>query len=368
MIMKSDNMYRIGVDTSVTNFNSAGVARYSAELLKALRLIAPTDMEFVELKPARHLQVTNPGLGRKLFVLYWEFIYSPIILPFLVKRHHIDLLHCTVPLPLYKSIGATGVKIVSTIHDVIPFSHPQWFSTMMRFRLRRWISSLPMYTHHFIAVSQFTKQSLQEYLLVPDTKITSIHEGKQVISGSQSVQFSGSKPFLLTVGTIEPRKNLQVTLKAYSLLKQQLEDSPHLVIVGGKGWGDVRLVEAIREFGIEKQVEVLGFIPDEQLWQLYREAEMLIYPSLYEGFGLPPLEAMAVGCPVITSNVSSLPEVVGDAGILVDPHNPQEIAEAMKRILQDASLAEQMRRRGLERAKLFSWEKCAQETLKVLTE
>lgn len=354
-------MIRIGVETSVTVFNNAGTGRYSSQLISALQSQRPKDIEFFEVKASQFVRVPKPGLSRKIFVAYWEFIYCTLLLPLQVRQLDLDLLHCTSPLPL-PAMKNVNTKVVTTILDVIPYSHPHWFSPIMRLRLQRWIRRSVTHSNHFIAISHFTKQSLRERLGVPESKITVTYLGKQ-IPGVVKPIMPGQ--FLLTVGTIEPRKNLITVLEAYSLLKQQLYSVPKLYIVGGKGWGDTKLTETIQRLNVTGEVELLGFVSDEALFQLYREAQMLIYPSLQEGFGMPPLEAMASGCPVITSNVSSLPEVVGEAGIMVDPYDTSALADAMATILCDDSLAQDLRRRGQQRARQFTWQRCVQETLSV---
>jgi glycosyltransferase involved in cell wall biosynthesis len=176
--------------------------------------------------------------------------------------------------------------------------------------------------------------------------------------------------FILFVGTIEPRKNLTRLIEAFSLLSP-LSPLPFpfsplpLVIVGAKGWLYEEVFAKVEELGLEREVIFPGYIPWGELPLWYNAATIFVYPSLYEGFGLPPLEAMACGTPVIASNASSLPEVVGDAGILVSPGDVDGLAEAMKLLLSDETLREDLSRRGLRRAKGFSWEKTAEKTVQV---
>jgi len=353
---------RIGLETSAISFNSAGTARYSQAILNALRALAPNEIDLIELKPARSLRLPEPGLARKLFVAYWEFLYCTRILPVHLKRYNIDLLHCTTPMPLHAGLHATGTKIVTTIYDVIPFSHPEWFSPVMGLRLRKWMRNSVQYSQHLIAISNFTKKSLSDYLNVPDTRITVTYLG---VSRPQTVAHLELESPLLAVGSLEPRKNLPLVLEAYHILKKRVHTPPKLLIVGGKGWGDIALTGLIRKYELEDVVQLLGFVPDEKLFALYQAARMLIYPSLQEGFGLPILEAMACGCPVITANTSSLPEVAGEAGLLVDPHDVQRLADAMHKVLTDDTLAWSMRQRGIRRAGRFSWQRCAQQTVGV---
>jgi glycosyltransferase involved in cell wall biosynthesis len=170
--------------------------------------------------------------------------------------------------------------------------------------------------------------------------------------------------YLLAVGTIEPRKNLKRVIQAFLVLKRHRKNlADRLLIVGTKGWGYDDTVELMQRH--TDSVQFLGYVSDHELQNLYRKAKGLIYPSIYEGFGLPVLEAMASGCPVVTSDRSSLPEIGGDAVLYVNPHDILQIAAAMEKLLTDDGLRRTLAERGLARASRFSWERCAQETVAV---
>jgi glycosyltransferase involved in cell wall biosynthesis len=170
------------------------------------------------------------------------------------------------------------------------------------------------------------------------------------------------RPYVLAVGTLEPRKNLERLVAAWAQLPVALRERHDLVLVGARGWDDSAILRAARDAG----AHLLGRVTDDDLHALYAGASAFVYPSLYEGFGLPVLEAMAAGAPVVTSSVSSLPEVAGDAALLVDPLDTPAIAHAIERVLTDPALAEELRRSGRERARAFSWERTARETLALL--
>jgi glycosyltransferase involved in cell wall biosynthesis len=176
------------------------------------------------------------------------------------------------------------------------------------------------------------------------------------------------KNFSLFVGSLEPRKNVGTLIKAYADYLKADPNQYLLIITGGRGWLNHDIYTLVAELGIEQHVRFLGYIQESDLRCLYSVAKVFVYPSLYEGFGLPPLEAMACGAPVITSHTSSLPEVVGDAAILIDPYNVEELFHALKTVLLDDDLRLQLRKKSLERAKLFSWTRTAQETLAVYQE
>lgn len=174
--------------------------------------------------------------------------------------------------------------------------------------------------------------------------------------------------YILYVGTIEPRKNIDGIIRCYARLRGTLSELPQLVIAGGWGWKYEKIKELVRELNIEEQIIFTGYVGEDDLAVLYKNAGLLFYPSFYEGFGLPPLEAMCYGIPVICSNTSSLPEVVGDAAIKVDPYGLDEMYNALFKMCTDKALRQNFAKRALERSKQFSWEKAARETLAVFEE
>jgi len=177
-------------------------------------------------------------------------------------------------------------------------------------------------------------------------------------------QYGIKDPFILYVGTLEPRKNIPTLIHAFAKVKK--DGFPQkLLLIGGKGWKYEEIFSAINELSLTDQILIPGYVPDEDLVYFYNVADLFVYPSLYEGFGLPPLEAMACGTPVITSNKSSLPEVVGDAALLVDPLDVRALAGAIERVLANEELRAQLSERGLKRAKFFSWKKTAERTWEV---
>jgi glycosyltransferase involved in cell wall biosynthesis len=172
-------------------------------------------------------------------------------------------------------------------------------------------------------------------------------------------------PFVLNQNMIEPRKNIPRLIEAYARLKRDLGIAHRLVIGGGLGWMYESVFQAVEDHEVADSVIFLGYVPDEDLPQLYNLAELFVYPSLYEGFGIPAVEAMACGTPVVTSNTSSLPEAVGDAGLMVRPTDVEAIAEAMAQVLTNPGLRTDLSRRGLERARLFTWRASAEKVLSI---
>jgi len=280
----------------------------------------------------------------------------------------VDLFHATEHLlPRLSSI-----RTVFTLHDLIFLFHPEthkplnrWFLTLMMPRFLRAADAI-------IAVSECTKRDAIRFYGIPEENITVIYEGVNPrfrpvgpeAMAAVRARYDLPEHFILYVGTIEPRKNLTVLLEAFSNLQSAICNL-HLVFVGKKGWLYEGFFRRLRELGLEDRVIFTGYVPDEDLPAIYSAAELFVFPSLYEGFGLPVLEAMACGTPVVCSNTSSLPEVAGDAALLVDPTDVCALAGAMERALRDETLRATLRVRGIERARRFTWARAAQETMQV---
>jgi glycosyltransferase involved in cell wall biosynthesis len=225
-----------------------------------------------------------------------------------------------------------------------------------------------------VTVSEFSRRELTRFYDIDPNKVIAIPNGvsqrfqpltnSSELPAEQAVlaRYGIVKPYIFAVGNIHPRKNLGRLLEAYLSLKKSRELTPKMVWGGLQRWESGTLIQRAQS----AEVILPGFIAQEDLPTLYRQAEMLVYPSLYEGFGLPPAEAMACGTPVIASNTSSLPEVIGDAGIMVDPTNVEAIAKAMDQLLDDAALRNRLKQVGIERASKFTWEQTAQCLLKAL--
>ena len=285
-----------------------------------------------------------------------------------------DLFHATEHLlPRLK-----GARTVLTVHDLIFLLFPEYHLPLNRWFLNRFMPLFVRRADAIIAVSQCTRDDLIRYYAAPSEKITVVYEGVdarfQTVTDPDAlaqvrVRYGLPERFILYVGTIEPRKNLNTLLEAFARLKVRSTTCDlGLVIVGRKGWLYEGFFRRLHELGLKGEVIFPGFVPDEDLPAIYSAAALFVFPSLYEGFGLPPLEAMACGTPVIASNASSLPEVVGEAGILIDLHDVGGLIEAMERVLMDEPLLSEMRARGLERARGFTWEKAARETLAIYRE
>jgi len=254
-------------------------------------------------------------------------------------------------------------RAVVTVHDLSFARYPEYAEARNLRRLQKRFCSTLERADAVITISEFSKRELMELYGVSPDRITVIHLG---VSTPRRAVFEKPIParYFLFVGTVEPRKNLGTLLDAWRIVKSRRPDwAFKLLVAGGHGWNCEPAEAQARKRGVAADVIALDYVTHEDLPALYRAAEALAFPSFYEGFGLPLLEAMACGTPVIASTAPAMPEVVGDAGLMCDPHDPENIARAIMRIHDDRRLRDSLVARGFERIKLFSWRKTAEETL-----
>lgn len=264
---------------------------------------------------------------------------------------------------------------ICTMHDIIPVEHPEWFNARFAAWYQWLLPKLTQRVRHLIAVSEFTKQRLVERFGIRPEKITVVWNGvdeqfrprsaDEIAAVREALGIRGTR-YLLSLGSLEPRKNLRRLLAAWGKLRPELPQDVSLVVVGAKGAPKVFRDASIDT--IPDGVHFTGYAPQECLPALYSGALALVYPSLYEGFGLPPLEAMACGTPVITSNTTSLPEITGGAALLIDPRSEDAIADAILRLVADQSLRDSLSARSLVHASKLTWDQSASQTWKVLEE
>ena len=266
-------------------------------------------------------------------------------------------------------------SIVTAVYDFSFHLYPEWHPKDRIDYFKKKFFQRIYQSNLIITNSNYVKEEAKQILKIEEDRIRVISMGYNRTIFNQDDQEERMRlrnfnklpqNFLLFVGSIEPRKNLIRLLKAYLILPQYIKRHFKIFLVGFKGWRNAEVFELLNK--MKENVEYLGYVNNEELADLYRKASCFIYPSLYEGFGLPPLEAMACGCPVVVSNVTSLPEVCGDAAYYIDPNDVENIAGGIQKVLMDEELRQNMIEKGLERAKLFSWEKAAKEHLKVFEE
>ncbi|WP_261487025.1 glycosyltransferase family 4 protein [Acididesulfobacillus acetoxydans] len=276
-----------------------------------------------------------------------------------------------IPRPFKK---VTVINIFDMSYVLYPQYHPRRRVEMLRFFEHRMRAA-----DRIITASHSAKGEIVDLLKVPASKVAVTPLGvssgfgrnreDEILFQTLRSRYGLPEYFLLYVGTIEPRKNLERLVEAYGMAKQRLGSSSlGLVLAGGKGWLDGPIYQRVQDLGLMHDVTFTGYVPDQDLPTLYNMAMAFVYPSLYEGFGLPPLEAMACGVPVITSNVSSLPEVVGEAGIMVDPYDVEELSNAIVRVVSSHELRQTLSDKGVRRAAQFTWEECALKTWSVYQE
>jgi glycosyltransferase involved in cell wall biosynthesis len=378
---------RIGIDATALPPRPVGAGNYIIQLIRAIALSnemtepvldanQPNGLEFVifvqksrlgslnlEETPNLHL-VVLPDLSPSLRLL-WE----QISFPRLAEKHQLDLLHSlhyTMPL-------AYPGRTVVTFHDMTFFLFPQYHTLPKRFFFRFFIRASSRKAVALIADSESTRQDAIRLVGVSAEKIFTAQLGvtqefrpirDETILQQTRQKYQLPEHFLLYVGTIEPRKNLPTLLQAYAAVADQMS-AHRLVVVGLKGWMVRNIGQNSGQLKISDKVHFTGYVEQPDLPVIYNLADVFVYPSVYEGFGLPVLEAMACGTPVITSNVSSLPEIVGDAGVLLAPNDTQALGRSMLELINDPIQRQRLSIMGQERAAAFSWKRTAEKTIAV---
>ena len=354
---------RIAIDAR--KLRDYGIGTYVRNLLRHLARIDRTTEYVLLCQPA------DANLPRELgdnFRAVSErasgySLREQVTVPLDLKREGIDLFHA----PHYVLPALVPCKAVVTIHDCIHLRFPQYLPNQLAYAYAR--SSLWIATHRanrILTVSEASKRDILHYFGVSESKIDVIYNAlddrlSETPTDDEMRQvkerYQLNDPFVLYAGNIKPHKNLERLIEAFQMIRRGGLDQVKLLIIGDEISKYATLRRAVHRHKLHKHVRFFGFVSDKTLACLYRLAGVFVFPSLYEGFGLPPLEAMASGTPVITSNVSSLPEVVGDAALLIDPTDPAAIADAMRRVLTDPTLVAGMRERGLARVGQFSWDR-----------
>jgi len=353
---------RIGIDAR--KLHDFGIGTYIRNLLRFLaRLDAETeyvlfcreaDVQGVTALGANFRAVPESAANYSL-TEQWR-------IPLAVRRAGVTLFHA----PHYVLPPLVRCRSVVTIHDVIHLMFPNYFSNRAAISYAR--ASITMAARRatrVMTVSESSKRDILRFVDIPPEKIDVIYNAyderftvepceEEVVRVRERFQLHDE--FVLYAGNVKPHKNLERLIQAFHLVRGRGLDHLKLVLIGDEISRYAALRRAVHQHQLHKYVRFLGYLPEETLAIMYRLAGLFVFPSLYEGFGLPPLEAMASGTPVVTSNVSSLPEVVDDAAVLVDPYDPGAIADGMYRVLTDEQLRRSLRRKGLARARQFSWE------------
>jgi glycosyltransferase involved in cell wall biosynthesis len=267
-----------------------------------------------------------------------------------------------------------SIPKVSMVHDVAYLRYPEHLPPRIRAFYKKWMPRFLAYTDHIITVSEFSKKELMAGYQIPDDKISVVYNGvtdiykplDQEASERARKRFAGGHPYFLYLGAIHPRKNVKTLIHAFEQFKSKTAHHHQLVIAGRASWHTEDVFEAIEKSPFKCSIHLPGYVPTADAVHLVGGAEAMIYPSVYEGFGIPLVEAMACGVPVICSNVSSLPEVAGNAALLFEPHDIDALALHMKRIVEEEVLRKELITLGHERSKYFSWDKSAEKVYEIL--
>lgn len=369
-------MPTIGIDYTAAIHQSAGIGRYTREMVKALAkladnaesayrlFVADAGQNFAPPAPGPNFTWRPTRLTERWLARLWYRLRLPIPIEYWTGQ--VDLFHA--PDFFLPPVKASTPALV-TVHDLSFVRLPETTMPGMERHLNTWVPASVRRATHVIAVSENTRQDLIELYDTPPEKISTLYHGvtsefeplkdPKCLASVRKKYRLGKQPFILSVGTIQRRKNYRRLIQAFD----QLDKGHALVIAGNKGWYGQDVFEEVARRQLEERVYFLGFVADADLPALYNAASLFVYPSLYEGFGLPALEAMACGTPVVASNASALPEVVGEAGLLVDPYDVDSLSTTMAQALHDTALQRRLRQMGLARARQFTWEKTAVKLL-----
>ncbi len=364
---------KIAIDARPAADAKAGISRFVLELIKAMRKIDSenTYIYYTDKKIA----LLNSLNSRKAWASTENHIigdiWEQIKLPIDLYGEKVDIYHGTTGrLPRLRM----RTKYVVTIHDLNPLkfsnSNTHTYNCYMSILLKQSVNV----ADKVIAISNTTKNDIMELLHIPEEKIKVIYQGvdkywKPVNSVSQLAirkKYNISTPYILAVGNLEPKKNFPRLFSAFSIIKDNKKIKEQLVVVGPEGWSTKSISDSARK--LSPDIIFTGYISDYELQILYSGAELFVFPSLYEGFGLPLLEAMACEVPVIASNSLAIPEIAGDAALFFDPTNIEEIAETIEKVISNEELRKELIQKGINRVKQFSWEKTAKETLNLYKE
>jgi glycosyltransferase involved in cell wall biosynthesis len=351
--------------------NYTGIGRYTHNLIKSLSEIDDQN-QYQLYAPKRFFSLNKrlPAIRAKNFFLRTDRFNRGLE----KSLGKIDIYHSPSPETLNVKNWA---KIIVTVHDLIFKTFPQGHTRETLDQTEKQFKSIMEIASQIICCSKSTLLDLQKYFPIPKDKIELVYQGvdknlfyvmgkEEEILANKTLAAKGiEEPYILSVGTIEPRKNLKNLLAAFCQLKAKKQFTGKLVVAGMKGWMSDDIDALISKLEIKNHVIFLGYLSDDQLRYFYNKAHVFVFPSFYEGFGFPIVEAFCCGTPVVTSNVSSCPEIAQDAALIRDPYNPEDIAEGIAQLINDQALRQTLREKGFRRAGDFSFRKTAQKTLGV---
>jgi len=359
---------------SFLNKNYTGIGRYASQLIQTLSEI-DRENQYLLYTPKRFFSPHKkfPQIPARNFSLKIDRFSRGVD----KTVGSMDLYHSPSPEAWPR---LSGTKVIVTVHDLIFKTYPQGHTASTIAAAQDQFQDIASKAAKIICCSQSTLDDLNRYFKVEVKKTILIYQGvnqndfypideKEGKLAEEMIRLKWiDGPFILFVGTIEPRKNLRNLLVAFSLLKNKKVFTGKLVLIGMQGWLSDDLAGLVEELGIKEEVAFTGFLSNQELRYFYNKASVFVFPSFYEGFGFPIIEAFSCGVPVVTSNVSSCPEIASDAALKVNPNSPEEIARAVERVLDDSSLRNELREKGLKRAAQFTFSNTARQTLKVYEE
>lgn len=366
---------RIGIDARFYGPESKGLGRYTKELVDNILRIDQENEYVVFLRRENFdsFNTDNPRVKKVLADIRWYTFKEQIIFPLIIWREKLDFIHFThfnVPL-------LTPIKFIITIHDLILTKHATArastlspvFYWMKNLAYRVTIYAAAKRARIIIAISKYTRQDIIKKFKVDKNKVSMVYEGvadslinkKNIDDKNVILGYNIHRPYILYVGNAYPHKNLDGLIKVFPKIKEKFKDLK-LVLVGKEDYFYARLKKQVKN---SKQVDIFfpGFVPDDDLISFYVQAKVYVFPSFFEGFGLPPLEAMQHSCPVVSSNKTCLPEVLGEAAVYFDPNNEDEMVKQILKILEDTNLQSGLKEKGLKQVKKYSWQTCAKETV-----
>ena len=368
----------IGIDAHAIGAQQGGNETYIRNLIKTLAEADGENRYTLYFAEPQAAEAWRDGFASqyrnfsiRLLPKPTPIVRVPVYLAYELRRRPVDVLHVQYTAPPF-----CPAPVVVTIHD-LAFEHlPETFTRRGSFQLKLTVRRTARRAARIATVSEYSRQDLLRTYDLPPEKVVVTYNGIEAHftprpsspneAAAVSARFGIARDYILAVGSLQPRKNLVRLIRAYAKLRGERPDFPHqLVVVGRKLWLADSVFDEVKRQRWSEDVILTGYVADEDLPALYRQASAFVYPSLFEGFGLPPLEAMACGTPVVTSDTSSLPEVTGDAALLIDPQRDDQIAGALLQIVNDPSLRSRLRAAGLEQAKRFTWREAAEKTLQL---
>ena len=346
-----------------------GNETYICRLCECLPVLAP-DMEFIiatydcdffpELKKLSNVtivHISRDPIRRLLFEL-----------PYISKKYKADLIHGTYALPLMP-----GCKTVVSVHDISFIEHPEWFSRRDQVVLRLGVSSSIRQASSVLTISNFSKNAITNHYKASHNRTISIPIGVDLerftdppqLSDKLKKQYGITKPYILALGNLQPRKNITRLIDAFHASKQQIKEPLQLILAGKAQFKSNEIINQVERLGLSNDISFTGYVKDEDLPSLYGDAVIFVYPSLYEGFGLPILEAMATGTAVISSKTTAMPEVCGDTAHYIEPTDTKDISHAIIKLITDQVYRDRLIEKGLKRVSSYTWTQTARKTLTV---